>query len=145
MRVLGYENSICPVRISKFKRENNVTLLENKHFCLVKSLSRLFSSQSSKDARKKEYCLRCLNHFPSKKVLEQHEEYCDNYDAVKLTLPEKGVVAAFKNHKHSMRVPIVVYSDFESFTRPIDTCNPDPEKSFTKNIKSMNPLDSAFL
>jgi len=40
--VLGYENSIYPLRISKFKRENNVTLLlENKHFCLVKSLSRL--------------------------------------------------------------------------------------------------------
>jgi len=143
--VLGYENSIYPLRISKFKRENNVTLLlENKHFCLVKSLSRLCSSQSSKDTRKKEYCLRCLNHFPSKKALEQHEEYCDNYDVVKLTLPEKGVVVAFKNHKHLMRVPIVVYGDFESFTRPIDTCNPDPEKVSQKNIKSMNPLDSAF-
>ena len=120
-------------------------LLENKHFCLVKSLSKLCSSQSSKDTRKKEYCLRCLNHFPSKKALKQHEEYCDNYDAVKLTLLEKGVVEAFKNHKHLMRVPIVVYAVFESFTRPIDTCNPDPEKRFTKNIKSMNPLDSAFL
>ena len=145
--ILGYENSIYPLRISKFKRENNLTLLllESKHFCLVKSLSRLCSSQSSKDTRKKEYCLRCLNHFPSKKALEQHEEYCDIYGAVKLTLPEKGVVEAFKNHKHLMRVPIVVYADFESFTRPIDTCNPDPEKTFTKTIKSMNPLDSAFL
>jgi len=53
-------------------------------------------------------------------------------------------VLAFKNHKHLMRVSIVVYADFESFTRPIDTCNPDPEKVSQKNIKSMNPLDSAF-
>ena len=136
LHVLGYENSIYPLRISKFKRENNVThLLENKHFFLAKSLSRLCSSHSSKDTRKKEYCLRCLNHCPSKKALEQHEVYCDNYDAVKLTLPEKGVVEAFKNHKHLMRVPIVVYADFESFTRPIDTCNLDPEKSFTKKYQ----------
>jgi len=138
--VLGDENSIYPLRISKFKRENNVTLLlENKQFCLVKSSSRLCSSQSSKDTRKKEYCLRCLNHFPSKKALEQHEEYCDNYDAVKLTLPEKGVVEAYK---HLMKVPIVVYADFESFTRPIDTCNPDPEKSLTIKYQKHEP--SAF-
>jgi len=143
--VFGYENSIYHLRISKFKRENNVTLLlENKHFCLDKSLSRLCSSQSSKDTRKKEYCLRCLNHFPNKKALEQHEEYCDNYDAVKLTLPEKGVVAVFKNHKHLMRVPIVVYADFESFTRPIDTCNPDPEKSFTKKYQKHEPSGFCF-
>jgi len=52
--VLGYENSIYPRRISKFKRESNVTLLlENKHFCLVKSLSRQCSSQSSKDTHNK--------------------------------------------------------------------------------------------
>jgi len=76
--------------------------------------------------------------------LEQHEEYYDNYDAVKLTLPERGVVAAFKNHKHSMRVTIVVYADFESFTRPIDTCNPDPEKSFTKKYKKHEPSGFCF-
>jgi len=60
--VLRYESSNYPLKISKFKIENNMTLLllENKHFCLVKSLSRLCSSQSSKDTCKKEYCLRCL-------------------------------------------------------------------------------------
>ena len=71
-------------------------LLENKQTCLVKSLSRICSSQSSKDTGKNENCLRCLNHVPSKKALEQHEEYYDNYDAVKLTLPEKGVVEALR-------------------------------------------------
>jgi len=144
--ILGYENSIYSLRISKFKRENNVTLLllENKHFCLVKSLSRLCSSQSSKDTRKKEYCLRCLNHFPNKKALEQHEEYCDNYDSVKLTLPGKGAVEVFKSHKHLMRVPIVVYTEFETFTRPIDTCNPDLEKSFTKKYQKHEPSGFCF-
>ena len=30
-----------------------------------------------------------------------------------------------------MRVPFVVYADFEAFTKPIDTCQPDPEKCYT--------------
>ena len=76
--------------------------------------------------------------------MEQHEEYWDNYGAVKLTLPEKGVVEAFKNHMHLMRVPIVVYADFESFTRPIDTCNPDPENSFTKKYQKHEPSGFCF-
>jgi len=53
-------------------------------------------------------------------------------------------VEAFKNHKHLMRVPIVVYADFESFTRPIDTCNPDPEKSFTKKYQKHEPSGFCF-
>ena len=76
--------------------------------------------------------------------MEHHEEYCDNYDAVKLTLPEKGVVEAFKNHKHLIRVPIMVYAYFESLTRPIDTCNPDPEKSFTKKYQKHEPSGFCF-
>jgi len=46
-----------------------------------------------------------LNHFPNEKALEKHEENCQNHDAIKIVLPEKGSILEFKNHKHSMRVP----------------------------------------
>jgi len=142
--VFGYENSIYPLRISKFKRKNNVILLEGKHYCLLKNMSKICSSQSSKDTRKKEYCLRCLNHFPSKEGLAKHEEYCKNHEAVKIVLTKKGTILVFKNDKHSMRVPIVVYADFESFTRPIDTCQPDPDNSFTKKYQKHEPSGLFF-
>jgi len=51
---------------------------------------------------------------------------------------------AFKNHKHSIRVPIVVYVDFESFTKPIDSCQPDPDRSFTKAYQKYEPSGFCF-
>jgi len=50
----------------------------------------------------------------------------------------------FKNHKHSMRVPIVVYADFESFTKPIDSCQPDSDRSFTKAYQKHEPSGFCF-
>jgi len=43
-----------------------------------------------------------------------------------------------------MRMPIVVYADFESFTKPIHTCQPDPDKSFTKKYQKHQPSEFCF-
>jgi len=148
VNVFGFDNisKVYPLRISKFKRQKEIDLmlLENKHYCLVKNLSRLMSMQTSKHHGEIVIGRRCLNHFPNEKALERHEENCQNHDAIKIVLPEKGSILEFKNHKHSMRVPIVVYADFESFTKPFDSCQPDPDRSFTKAYQSMNRLVSAF-
>lgn len=45
----------------------------------------------------------------------------------------------FKNHKNRMRVPFVIYADFECFTEPIDTCSLDASKSFTHKYQKHNP------
>ena len=136
VNAFGFDNisKVHPVRISKFKRQKEIDLmlLENKHYCLVNSLSRLMSMQTSKHKCAIKLCQRCLNNFPYEKALEKHEEICQNHDAIKIVLPGKGSILEFKNHKHSMRVPIVVYADFESFTKPIDSCQPDPDRSFMK-------------
>jgi len=34
-----------------------------------------------------------------------------------------------------MRVPFVVYADFEAFTKPIDNCQPNPENSYTMSYQ----------
>jgi len=43
-----------------------------------------------------------------------------------------------------MRVPIVVYVDFESFTKPINSCQPDPDRSFTKAYQKHEPSGFCF-
>jgi len=43
-----------------------------------------------------------------------------------------------------MRVPIVVYADLESFTKPIDSCQPDPDRSFTKAYQKHEPSGFCF-
>jgi len=102
------------------------------------------SMQTSKYRGEIVICRRCLNHFPNEKALEKHEENCQNHDATKVVLPEKGSILDFKNHKHSMIVPIVVYADFESFTKPIDSCQPDPDRSLTKAYQKHEPSGFCF-
>ena len=102
------------------------------HYCLVKNLSRLLSSQVSKHDGKKYFCKRCLNPFNSQKALDKHEEYCGNHEAVKINMPEKGTMLKFKNYHRGEKVPFVIYADFESCIKSIHPCDLNPKSSYTK-------------
>ena len=41
-----------------------------------------------------------------------------------------------------MRVPFVIYADFESYITPINTCGPDEKQPFTKQYQ--NHIPSSF-
>ena len=137
INVFGFEGGIYPLQISKTKRPRIVDLLlisdgEKQHYCLIKSLSRLLSSQLTKHNGSIVFCLNCLNHFPNEKKI--HEEYCLKNEAIKIELAEKGIFISFIHHNRSIKVPFVVYADFEAFTEEISTCEPNQEFSFTKKI-----------
>ena len=76
--VFGYEGkSAYPLRNSdNTDREHNIILMlieegGGKHYCLVKSINRLLSSQTTNGKRKQHFCLRCLNPFLVSRSLEQ--------------------------------------------------------------------------
>ena len=74
------------------EREHNINLLlieqdGQKHYCLIKNMSRLLSSQVSKNQKDVVFCLRCMNHFPNNEKLEVHKEYCSRKDYVKIIMP----------------------------------------------------------
>ena len=101
--VLGYEGkSVYLLRISdNTDREHDIILMliekgGVKHYCLVKSIERLLSSQASNDKRKRYFCLRGLNPFWCQKALNKHKEYCNEYEAVKIELPKKGTITEWK-------------------------------------------------
>ena len=81
INVFGFEGDVYPLRLSKTQRTQIVNLLlisdgEKQHYCFIKSLSRLLSSQMSKHDHANSFCLNCLNHFPNEEKLKIHEEYC---------------------------------------------------------------------
>ena len=144
--VFGYEGkSVYPIRISdNTDREHNIILMlierdEVKHYCLVKSLNRLLSSQVSNGKRKEYFCLRCLNPFNNQEALDKHKEYCGEYEAVKIQLPEKGTMLKFKNYHRSEKVPFIIYADFDCFIKPIQTCDLNPESNYTKQYQKHEP------
>ena len=106
---------------------------------MIKNLSRLLSSQKSKDGHVRYYCRRCCNSFTSKERLAAHNEICRNNETVKIEMLQDPSTQYFKNHFKSQNVPFVVYNDFESFTKPISSRQPDPEESYTKKYQKHEP------
>ena len=121
----------------------------------MKNKSRLLSSQVSKHTSSRFFCDRCINHFPNKPALEKHLEYCSNNEAVRIEFPrhkdKEGeeldcpVFLNFKNFNRSMRVPFVIYADFECFTEKIQTCFPNEGRSFTNQYQHHKPSGFCYL
>ena len=86
------------------------------------------------------YCKRRINGFTRKEALKKHKTYCNEQDAVRVILPKPNTVLCFKNYNTSMRVPFVIYADFESCIKPLDTCQPQTNESYTNKIQKHMPI-----
>ena len=139
INVFGFEGDVYPLRLSKSKSDLLLISDGEKQHCLIKSLSRLLSSQMSKHDHANSFCLNCLNHFPNGEKLKIHEEYCLKNQAIRIEMPEKGSLVTFIHHNRSIKVPFVVYADFEAFTEEISTCEPNDKKSFTQKYQKHRP------
>ena len=87
------------------------------HYCLIKNLSGLVSSQICKHNGKSFLCERCLNHFQDEDSLNTHEEYFSKNECVKIVMPKKGTILKLKNYRSLERVPFMIYADIESLIR----------------------------
>ena len=146
VNVFGYEKEVYPLRITKRANDKTINLLliserENQHYCWIKNMSRLLTSQISKHRTRRFYCLRCLNSFYTAESLEKHDLYCSNHDVVKVELPnEENNTLSFNNYNKSMRVQFVVYADFEAFTQKLDDDKPrDNNSSYTAQYEKHSP------
>ena len=143
VNVLGYseDDGIYPVRISKQYTSIagevviNLMLLsdeasggndsgnnENKthqHYTLIKNMSRLVGMQTNKHNGKTHICLNCFNTFSLEKSFKEHTEVCLSNEAVKIEMPRKGSCIAFDKHAKKLKVPFVIYADFESYTERV--------------------------
>ena len=117
-----------------------------KHYTWVKNISRLLSSQVSNHKEKHYFCLRCLNPFWTPKSLEKHSEYCRNHEAVKIEMPEKGKndILKFENYYKGERLPFIIYADTESLIKPIESCEPNSQSSYTKKYQKHEPISFSY-
>ena len=96
VNVFGFDDCIYPLRISKGKgKAVDLLLLEKdgqQHFCFIKSLSTLLSSQINHHDHKKFICKRCLNSFVSEEKLNEHMELCQKKDFVKIEQVKKSQI-----------------------------------------------------
>ena len=156
--VLGYnkDERIYPLDISKFtkvkkedQRKHNIVLLlikngDNSHYCLIKNVSALLTSQVNNRKGKFYFCLNCLNGYDNPEKLEFHKEYCSEKDSIKINMPPPETYLKFKNYLYSERAPFAIYADFESLLKPLDTCEPNPNKSYTKKYQKHEPVSFVY-
>ena len=143
INVFGFEDEVYPLKISKEKRINNIDLLwisdeKKQHYCVIKDLSKFLRSSLTKHHETVEICRSCLNHFPKGK-LKNHEEYCFQNETVKIEMPKEGSSISFKHHNRSIKVPFVVYADFEAFTKEIKTIPQNDRVAFTQKYQHHQP------
>lgn len=54
-------------------------------------------------------------------------------------MPARHSILKFENHHKQLPIPFVVYADLECFTKPINTCHPNPTESFTLSYQKPEP------
>ena len=52
---------------------------------------------------------------------------------------KKNSILKFKHHFKKLPLPFIIYADFECFTIPVNSCQPNPEKSYTKTYQKHEP------
>ena len=144
INVFGFEDEVYPLKISKEKRINNIDLLlisdeKKQHYCLINNLSRLIRSSLTNHNGPVEICRSCLNHFPDKDKLQNHEKYCFQNEAIKIEMPKEESSISFKHHNRAIKVPFVVYADFEAFTKEIQPIPQNDRVSFTQKYQHHQP------
>ena len=150
--VLGYNKNekINTLKISKYTGcKHDIVLLlikdgEKSHYCLVKNTSALLASQINNHKGTRNICLNCMNSFKSQDSLNKHKEYCYNNECVKIVMPPPGSYLNFNKFRYSEKAPFAIYADFESLIRPMDNCDPDPNKSYTKKYQKHKPSGFSY-
>ena len=139
-------NKIYPLRVNQKDCRKSIDLFlysdgEKQHYYLIKNFSRLVRSQITSHRSSKIFiCKKCLTHFTKEDLLEKHTLYCGNSETVLVKMPtKKHRILKFKHHFKKLPLPFIIYADFECFTVNVNSCQPNPEKSYTTTYRKHEP------
>ena len=59
-------------------------------------------------------------------------------------MPPQNTFLRFKNFRYSEKAPFAIYADFESLIKPLDNCDPDPNRSYTKKYQKHEPISFCY-
>lgn len=163
VNVFGVENNeiVGPFYFTKDRKITHVNLLlitdnsGNSHYCHIKNLSRLISSQINNKKNNKFICDGCLCYFNTANKLQLHQQ--NDCSHICVDLPSKDIQKknflgeyipsnnlSFQDYHKSIQVPFVIYADFESVLYPVDHNKPDLNQSFTITTHKHKPHSFAY-
>ena len=115
------------------------------HYSLIKNFTRLIKSQITASKNGTIFiCKKCFTHFTKDELLQKHILYCSNNETAVVNMPKEKTMLNFKNYYKQLPIPFVVYADFECFTKPMNTCSPNPKESYNYNYQKHEPSGFCF-
>ena len=132
------------------ERNNQVNLLmitdgtNNWHYLAIKNISGLLRGITS-NHNGDFYCLNCLHSYRTKSKLKKHEKICKNHDFCHLKMPDvDNNILESKLGKKSLKQPFIIYADLECLLLKMNTCNNNPNKSYTTAKALHKPSDTLY-
>ena len=139
-----------PLRMATKDCKNTIDLFlyeedGKSHYTLIKNISRLIRSQITQRTNEPiNICKRCFSHFTKPELLDKHIKYSFNNETAVVKMPEPNTYLYFKNYNKQLSLPFVVYADFECFTKPMNSCSPNPKESYNYNYQKHEPSGFCF-
>ena len=91
------------------------------HYLAIKSIPMLFRGITSKN-NGDFYCLNCFSSFRTENALENHENVCRDHDYCHIQMPnEENNILKYNVAQKSMKIPFIIYGDFECMLEEIST------------------------
>ena len=126
------------------KRKKQVILLmitdgKKWHYLAVTNLSALLAKKSSNHDGDF-YCLNCFNSYTTKNKLKEHEEICNNHDSCRIEMPKwVEKILKYNPGEKSLKAPFAIYLDLECLLKKEQSCQNNPEKSYTEKKAKHEP------
>ena len=109
------------------------------HYLAVTNLSGLLQGNSS-NHEEDFYCLNCFNSYASKNKLKEHEEICNNHDSCHIEMPKwVEKILKYNPGEKSLKAPFAIYLDLECLLKKEQSCQNNPEKSYTEKKARHEP------
>lgn len=147
--ILDENDKVCPKKIVDQELLDHRDLLlleigEKRHFVYIKNFDKLVHSQITSDHGKIKVCKRCLWYKKTDpknpNVVREHDNLCNKNQPAAVILPTQKPYIKFEHVERSMKIPFVVYADFESQLYDVHTCQPDPERSYEYAYNKHSPI-----
>jgi hypothetical protein len=149
--VFGWDECLYPIYVSRQDGQEVDLLLikdgERSHYVWIKDLPRmLYKNSAHKD--RKHPCRRCLHVFSTPELLESHKVDCLGIGEKpqRTEMPVKGEnTLKFTAHHKQMRVPYVIYADFETLNVSVEGCGGGPDDSWTRQLAKQTPCGYCYV
>lgn len=135
INVFGIEKGLLIINYISKDSENAIDLLLlqdpttlNTHYVLITKFNSFQIGKNCNEKRNYTYrCKRCLTYTTrSPESYKTHLEDCGKVDPCRTVLPKPGTTLTFKSYDKMLKIPFVIYYDFESTLKPfvdITDCN----------------------